>query len=367
MKIGILGTRGIPNNYGGFEQFAEFFSVYLKQKGHDVYVYSSKNHEYQEKEYKGVKLIHCKDPEDKIGTVGQFIYDFYCIHDARKRNFDVILQLGYTSSSIWRRYLPKRSMIVTNMDGLEWKRTKFSKKVQKFLKYAESLGVKGSDYLIADSLGIQDYLKETYDAESRYIPYGSTVFTDPDSTALSEYNIDPYKYHMLIARMEPENSIEMILDGYVESGTEEPFLVVGKHDVNKFGAYLKDKFKAYPNIRFLGGIYDLGKLNNLRYYSKLYFHGHTVGGTNPSLLEAMGSNALIVAHNNRFNATILEQDGLYFRSKEEVAGVITKVKNKEEYSHFLTNNTNKIKEKFSWDLINKSYLDYFEEKFAEFN
>ena len=366
MKIGILGTRGIPNNYGGFEQFAEYFSVYLKEKGHDVYVYSSSTHTYQEKQYKGVNIIHCKDPEHKIGTVGQFVYDFYCIHDARKRNFDVILQLGYTSSSVWRRYLPKRSMIVTNMDGLEWKRTKFSRKVQKFLKYAESLGVKGSHHLIADSLGIQDYLKETYNVESRYIPYGSTVFDDPDRETLSEYKIEPYSYHMLIARMEPENSIETILDGYVESGSNEPFLVVGKHDVNKFGAYLKDKFKGYQNVRFLGGIYDLEKLNNLRYFSKLYFHGHTVGGTNPSLLEAMGSNALIVAHNNKFNAAILEQDGLYFRNKEEVSGVINEVKNKEAFSGYLANNTNKIKEKFNWDLINKSYLDYFEEKFAEF-
>ncbi|MBT8262784.1 MAG: DUF1972 domain-containing protein [Bacteroidia bacterium] len=366
MKIAILGTRGIPNTYGGFEQFAEFFSVFLKEKGHDVYVYSSSSHEYQDKEYKGVKLVHCKDPEHKIGTVGQFIYDFNCIHDARKRNFDIILQLGYTSSSIWRRYLPRKSMIVTNMDGLEWKRTKFSKKVRRFLKYAESLAVKGSDHLIADSLGIQDYLKQKYDVESRYIPYGATVFSNPDASVINNYGLKPFKYNMLIARMEPENSIEIILDGVVSSGSEETFLVVGKHDVNKFGVYLKEKFRANENIKFLGGIYNQDHLNNLRHYSKLYFHGHTVGGTNPSLLEAMGSNSLIAAHNNKFNAAILGEDAFYFSSADEVASVLKKVLSKNDYQDALIHNAEKIKTMYSWELINKTYLDFFEEKYATY-
>lgn len=364
MKIAILGTRGIPNTYGGFEQFAEFFSVFLKEKGHEVYVYSSSSHEYQDDEYKGVKLIHCKDPEHKIGTVGQFIYDFNCIHDARKRNFDIILQLGYTSSSIWRRYLPRKSMIVTNMDGLEWKRTKFSKKVQRFLKYAESLAVKGSDYLIADSVGIQDYLKQTYKVESKYIPYGSFLFTNPDASVLSNYELEPFEYNMLIARMEPENSIEIILDGVVKSGSKDTFLVVGKHDVNKFGAYLKKKFKSNENIKFLGGIYNQNHLNNLRHYSKLYFHGHTVGGTNPSLLEAMGSNSLIAAHNNQFNKAILNEDAFYFNDEEEVASVLNKVTNKSDYHDILNDNAKKIREMYSWERINKTYLDFFEEKYA---
>jgi glycosyltransferase involved in cell wall biosynthesis len=366
VKIAILGTRGIPNNYGGFEQFAEFFSVYLKEKGHDVYVYCSSGHEYQKDEYKGVKLIHCKDPEDKIGTVGQFIYDFNCIRDSRKRNFDIILQLGYTSSSIWRRYLPKRSMIVTNMDGMEWKRTKYSKKVRSFLKYAESLAVKGSDHLIADSVGIQDYLKRTYKVESKYIPYGSFLFNRPDPAVIMRYGLQPYSYNMLIARMEPENSIEIILDGIVKSESTEPFLVIGKYDVNKFGAYLKDKFSSHQNIRFLGGIYNQDDLNNLRHFSKLYFHGHTVGGTNPSLLEAMGSNSLIAAHNNGFNAAILNEDAFYFRNADEVASILSKATDKNDYNAFLSRNMTKVTEMYSWKLINKTYLDFFEEKYAAY-
>ena len=117
MKIAILGTRGIPNNYGGFEQFAEFLSKLLVKRGHIVYVYNSHNHPFKEDKWKGVNIIHCKDPEKKIGTVGQFIYDLNCILDSRKRDFDIILQLGYGSSSIWNKFLPKRSVIITNIFG----------------------------------------------------------------------------------------------------------------------------------------------------------------------------------------------------------------------------------------------------------
>ena len=106
MKIAILGTRGIPNFYGGFEQFAEFFSVYLAEKKHEVYVYNSHNHPYQEKTFNGVNIIHKYDPEYKIGTAGQFIYDLNCILDIRKRNFDIVLQLGYTRSYLWMIFTP---------------------------------------------------------------------------------------------------------------------------------------------------------------------------------------------------------------------------------------------------------------------
>lgn len=365
MKVGILGTRGIPNYHGGFEQFAEMFSVFLKDQGIEVYVYCSGNHPYQEKEYKGVQLIHCKDPEDKIGTPGQFIYDWHCIQDARKRNFDVLLQLGYTSNSIWYWRLPKKSVVLTNMDGLEWKRSKYSKPVRKFLKIAERLAVKSSDVLISDSIGIQSYLKETYQKDSSYIPYGATVFENPDESCLKVYEVEPQQYNMLIARMEPENSIEIILDGVVASEDQKPFLVVGKNDVNEFGKYLTQKYAAHPKIRFVGGIYNLNHLNNLRHFSHLYFHGHTVGGTNPSLLEAMSSNALIVAHNNHFNKAILEEEAFYFADISEVAKVLQSIKSKADSVEWLRKNTAKIKQLYSWETINQKYLTLLQKAYAQ--
>ncbi len=356
MKVGILGTRGIPNYHGGFEQFAEFFSVFLAEEGHEVYVYNSSGHPYQEPFFNGVKIIHCNDPEEKIGTVGQFIYDLNCIRDARKRRFDIILQLGYTSSSVWGWLLPKASVIITNMDGLEWKRSKYSKPVRRFLKYAERLAVKTSDYLIADSMGIQQHLKTTYARESEYIAYGATLFKEPDERILAEYNVDKGDYNMLIARMEPENNIETILDGAMQAKKKTPFLVIGKNDVNPFGRYLTKKYEN-TQIRFCGGIYNLDHLNNLRYFSNLYFHGHSVGGTNPSLLEAMASNALIAAHDNIFNKSILKTNALYFRSVTDVAEIIQNIK-KSDHGEYLKFNTEAIQNKFNWEFINTKYLSY---------
>lgn len=358
MKIAILGTRGIPNNHGGFEQFAEYLSEFLVDKGHDVSVYSSHSHPYQQKQWKGVHVIHQYDPEEVLGAVGQFVYDFNCILNIRKSKFDIVLQLGYTSSSIWGKLLPKKSIIITNMDGLEWKRSKYSKPVQAFLKYAEILAINTSDFLVADSIGIQDYLKKKYDKTSKYIAYGATVFSNPKESILERYNVSINKYNLLIARLEPENNIETILDGVELNKNEIPFLVIGKNNT-KYGQYLTNKFKSNNKIIFLGAIYNQNHLNNLRYYSNLYFHGHSVGGTNPSLLEAMASNALVVANENIFNKSILDDDAFYFTNSIEVSEHLNK--NKENHLGFVTKNISKINSQYTLNVINGQYENYLKE------
>ncbi len=359
MKIAILGTRGIPNNHGGFEQFAEYLAKELAVKGHDVFVYNSHNHPYKKSEWKQVKIIHKYDPENRIGTAGQFIYDLNCIIDSRKRDYDILLQLGYTSSSIWGKLLPKKCIVVTNMDGLEWKRSKYSKKVQKFLLYAERLAIKTSDHLVSDSIGIRKYLFHKYKAVSTYIPYGTVIPDDFSPTVLQDFGLQNYSYNMLIARLEPENSIEVILDGVVISNSKVPFLVIGKHET-KYGEYLKCKYKDNHNIIFVGGIYNIKKLNSLRCYSRIYFHGHTVGGTNPSLLEAMGSKALICAHNNLFNKSILGDDAYFFRTANDVSNVINNVAI-ESRDVIIENNNNKVKKLYSWENIVSQYESMFKE------
>lgn len=359
MKIAILGTRGVPNYYGGFEQFAEFFSVYLVEKGHEVFVYNSHNHPFQEKTFHGVNIIHQNDPEHKLGTFGQFIYDYNCIMDSRNRDFDIILQLGYTSNSIWFFLLPKKPIIITNMDGLEWKRTKYSKPVQQFLKFAERLAVISSDYLISDSLGIKDFIIKQYYKESTYIAYGAHLFTNPDETIISNYNVTKNNYNVIMARFEPENNFEMVLDGVVLHNDKAPILVIGNHDT-VYGNVLKNKYKDYENIRFLGAIYNTDHLNNLRYFSNIYFHGHSVGGTNPSLLEAMASKAFIVAHNNHFNKAILRENGYYFSNPQEVKNILETIK-KNDNLQLVQNNYDAIENEFNWDKINGEYLQLFEE------
>jgi glycosyltransferase involved in cell wall biosynthesis len=304
MKIGIIGTRGIPNNHGGFEQFAEFIAPELVQRGHEVFVYNSSLHPLKEKEWRGVNIITRYDPENKIGTAGQFIYDFNCIVDTRKRDFDVILQLGYTSSSIWSFFFPQKACIITNMDGLEWKRSKYSAAVRKFLKRAEKWAVFSSHYLIADSKGIQDYLLKKYKMTSFFIPYGAEIVTNANEGLLHQNNLVKYNYNLLIARMEPENNIETIIKGHL-----------------------------------------------LANYSFLYFHGHSVGGTNPSLLEAMASCSLIVANENVFTKTILGDDAFYFSSSEDIQKLLSSNIERSNYTYMLQHNAEKIKTCYSWNHI----------------
>ncbi|MGC4040945.1 MAG: DUF1972 domain-containing protein [Flavobacterium sp.] len=365
MKIAILGTRGVPNYYGGFEQFAEFFSVYLVQQGHEVYCYNSHDHPFQEKSFHGVNIIHKYDPEYKLGTFGQFIYDYNCIMDSRKRNFDIILQLGYTSNSIWYFLLPKKPIIITNMDGLEWKRTKYSKPVQQFLKFAERLAAISSDFLVSDSLGIQKFLKSKYNKDSTYIAYGAYPFLTPNEAFLSEYNVEKGNYNMIMARFEPENNLDMVLEGVAKNEDKTPILVIGKH-ATKYGGYLKNKFKDHPNIRFIGGLYNLEHLNNLRYFSNLYFHGHSVGGTNPSLLEAMASKAFVIAHNNDFNRGILKENSYYFSNPDEVKNILNTIK-KNDNLQLVQNNFDAIVNEFNWEKINGEYLQLFEECYSKSN
>lgn len=320
LKIGILGTRGIPNHYGGFEQFAEHLSQGLLQRGHDVAVYNSSLHPYKKREWNGVQIIHCRDWEHKIGAAGQFFYDLNCINDARKRNFDVLLHLGYTSDSVWHWRWPKKSVNIVNMDGLEWRRSKYNKPTQRFLKWAESLAAKNAHTMIADSPEIQEYHFKTYGKKPIYIPYGAQPFSEPDPSVLAKYKLMTQQYFLLIARMEPENNIEMIIQGHIASGHKYPLFIIG-NITNTFGKYIINKYNT-PAIKFSDAIYDQFELDNLRYYSSLYFHGHSVGGTNPSLLEAMACGCRIAAHDNRFNRAVLQDEADHFHDSNDVATII---------------------------------------------
>ncbi|WP_205509338.1 DUF1972 domain-containing protein [Longitalea arenae] len=360
LRIGILGTRGIPNHYGGFEQFAEYLSTGLVEKGHEVFVYNSHNHPYHSNTWKNVQLIHCFDPEYQLGSFGQFIYDLNCILDARRRNFDVILMLGFTSSSAWGWFYPNQSTLIFNMDGLEWKRTKYSKPVQQFLKLAEKLAVRFSHYYIADSVVIQSYLQSKYAIASEHIPYGAEIHYNEDENLLQEYGVKKNGYFLLMARMAAENNIEMILDGFHASNSTKKFLVVGSVD-NKPGRQLVQKFGNDERIVFTGGIYNHPqKIHSLKVYSNLYFHGHSVGGTNPSLLEAMASRALIAAHDNPFNRSVLQQDAFYFSSCNEVREIIENTHRNGREMVMINNNLQRIREQFSWDHVIKKYEDFIQ-------
>jgi len=357
LKIAIAGSRGIPNYYGGFEKLAECLSTGLVNKGHDVTVYNSHNHPYQKNDFHGVHITHCYDPEYRLGTAGQFLYDLNCIKEMNKQSFDVILFLGYTSNTVWGRYFPKKAVIISNMDGLEWKRAKYNFLTKKFLKYAERWAIQSSDYFIADSIVIQNYLQKKYNISCKYIPYGSEISNLNDQELLAPYHVSTKEYYLLMARMEPENNIETILEGFYKSSSKRKFLVIGGTN-NSFGQRLVKKFKEDKRILFAGAVYDNTVTHTLKYFSHLYFHGHTVGGTNPSLLEAMGSGALIAAHENEFNHAVLQKDAYYFETANDVEYLIESVNRDEKGKQMVKNNFLKIESTYNWPDIIEQYNNF---------
>lgn len=361
LTIGILGTRGIPNSYGGFEQFAGYLSKGLAVRGHEVSVYNSHKHPYQEKNWKGVNIIHCYDPEYLLGAAGQFIYDLNCIRDARGRKSDILLILGYTSSSVWGRLYPKTSIIITNMDGLEWKRSKYSAAVQRFLQYAEKWAVQFSNRHVADSIPIKEYLAGKYQIEADYISYGAEIPEHIHEELLEKFNVRKKDYYLLIARMEPENHIEMILDGLVKSNQQQKILVIGNTN-NSFGKRMVKKFSDQSRVIFAGAVYDADTLHALRACCLAYFHGHSVGGTNPSLLEAMACGALICAHDNGFNRAVLQEDAFYFYANDDVTEVVNNLDTKDT-SYMTEHNLQKIRQHHHWDTIIESYEQLFIQAF----
>jgi glycosyltransferase involved in cell wall biosynthesis len=363
VKIAILGTRGIPNTYGGIEEFAEHVSLELCDRGHEITVYKASDHPFVNDTFKGVRLSTHFNPEKYLGAAGQFVYDLLCILDCRKQNFDVILQVGYTSSSVWSFLLPKhKSIIVTNMDGMEWKRSKWNSTIKRFLKEAEKWAVRSSHFLVSDSIAIRKYILDTYQKDSTYIPYGSYFIDEaPDAEILGEFELQPFEYNLMIARLEPENNIEMIIKGTIAAGDPKNKFVITGSTSTKFGQYLHQTYSEQPLIQFTGGVFDREKLSALRYYSNFYFHGHCVGGTNPSLLEAMGGNCLIYAHENEFNKLILGEDGFYFSTKDDIVKIIHHTPKKTLANPLLTNNLDKVKTIYSWANVGQAYEQLFKD------
>ena len=359
MKIAILGTRGIPNNYGGFEQCAEYLSIGLVEKGHHVTVYSPDLHPYNEERYKGVRIIRKPNLQSFFGnSASSFIYDYLCFKDAVRKDFDIILELGLITSALSIIFCNHHNkVIVTNLDGLEWKRLKWNHLVQKITKTLEKYGVRYSDYLIADNVGIREYILDEYNRNSEFISYGAIDTGSPSSNCLKEYGMVPNDYLLSIARLEPENNLEIMMDGYITSKIKTPYFVVGNH-LTEYGDFLKDKYRN-TGIIFLGGIFNKLHLDNIRYYSSFYLHGHSVGGTNPALLEAMATNTFILAHDNQFNKSVVNQNAYYFKNANTLSVLLKDKEILKDKIEFTKNNLKRIEEVYSWSIVVNQYESYF--------
>ncbi len=354
--VAILGTRGIPNNYGGFEQFAQYLSAGLAERGHRVVVYNPHHHPYAGSRYGSVEIAKIFDPARYLRSGSQFVYDYLCLRDALRRKVDAVIELGYQSSAVSLYLCPVEDVtVITNMDGMEWQRRKWGIFVKLLTRWFEKLAVKKSDIIVADSEEIRKYYASTYDVKAVYIPYGAVETEKFDENIPKEMGLEKYGYALLIARLEPENNTEMILEGFLRSEFPGKLVVIG-NTRTRFGTHLQRSFGKNRKILFAGTIYDVSRINSLRHYSALYYHGHSIGGTNPSLLEAMAASAFIVAHDNPYNREVLRSNAWYFSDADDVAALTGRyTETRKIRSEFSSANLHAIKTRYNWEGIIDKY------------
>lgn len=317
-KIAIIGTVGVPANYGGFETLAEHLIQDLGQD-HDITVYcSGKKYSKEERlaTYKGAKLIYL--PLDANG-IQSIPYDTLSIIHALFYS-DVFLILGVAGA--WILPLVKwftHKKIIISIDGIEWKRDKWNLLAKWYLFWAEGLAVKYSHIDISDNEAIQDYTAARYGSLSRIIEYGAdhTIKTPMSIETKEKYSFSHNPYAFKVCRIEPENNVHLILEAFSTTDTM-PLVIIGNWDKSQYGIALKKKYFNHPNIHILDPIYDQHKLDEIRSNASLYVHGHSAGGTNPSLVEAMYLGLPIISFGVSYNKVTTEHKAIYFDDLESL-------------------------------------------------
>ncbi|MBL0295281.1 MAG: DUF1972 domain-containing protein [Saprospiraceae bacterium] len=317
-KIAIIGTVGVPANYGGFETLTEHLIEDLGRH-HEITVYcSGKKYVNAERQttFLGAKLIYL--PLEANG-VQSIIYDSISILHALFYA-DVLLILGVAGAWLLpfvRLFTNKK--IIISIDGIEWKRDKWNLLAKWYLFWAESMAVKYSHIDISDNEAIQDYTAARYGTLSRIIEYGAdhTMRIPRNKDAIEKYSFLAKPYAFKVCRIEPENNVHLILEAF-DKVEKLPLVLVGNWDKSEYGKKLKSKYLGHPNIEILDPIYDQKQLDMLRSNATLYIHGHSAGGTNPSLVEAMFLGLPILAYGVSYNRVTTENKALYFDSSQEL-------------------------------------------------
>lgn len=317
-KIAIIGTVGVPANYGGFETLAEHLIEDLGLK-HDITVYcSAKKYtlKSRQKFYKNAQLKYIPLNANGIQSI---FYDTLSIMHALFYA-EVLLILGVAGAWIlpFVRWFTKKKIIIS-IDGIEWKRDKWNLLAKWYLFWAEGLAVKYSHIDISDNEAIQDYTAARYGSLSRIIEYGAdhTIKTPMSIETKEKYAFSNKPYAFNVCRIEPENNVHLLLEAF--SLTDQiPLVIVGNWNNSQYGTTLKQKYCSHPNIFMLDPIYDQQKLDELRSNASLYVHGHSAGGTNPSLVEAMYMGLPIMAYGVSYNRVTTENKAIYFKSVKEL-------------------------------------------------
>lgn len=353
-RISIIGTVGVPANYGGFETLVENMIGENASSDLTYTIYcSSKSYANRLASYKGANLKYI--PLQANGSQS-IVYDILSLLKATSQS-DVILILGVSGCCFLPIYrLFSRKRLVINIDGLEHRRDKWGKWARRFLKFSEKMAVKYADVVVTDNKGIQDYVKEEYGIYSSLIAYGGdhvlrSITDDECQQILNKYSIGESNYAFSVCRIEPENNVHITLEAFKKS--KKNILFVGNWQRSEYGQNLFKTYGQYENIHLIDPVYDLNTLYVLRKCCSVYIHGHSAGGTNPSLVEAMFFKKPIIAFDVVYNRETTENKATYFK---DVVGLISCLQCSDAD---LKNNADCMYEiaqrRYKWNIIAKQY------------
>ncbi|MFI7589611.1 DUF1972 domain-containing protein [Spongisporangium articulatum] len=318
----MIGTRGVPARYGGFETAVEEVGLRLVKQGHEVVVYC--RGEDRSPEYLGMRRV--RKPALAHPVMETLSHTALSVAHLLRHRVDAALVFNAANAPLLPFIRAARIPVAVHVDGLEWRRAKWGPTGQRYYKVNERLAVRWADELIADAVGIQDYYRETYDAPSTLLTYGAPLLPDADPQLLQELDLTPGGYHLVVARMEPENHVDLIVEGYRRSRATLPLVVVGSVPYpSEHERAVHELAATDPRIRMVGGVWDQNLLNSLYSGAATYLHGHSVGGTNPSLLRAMGGGAPTTAWDVNFNREVLGEAGTFFDSPDRLAAELEAV------------------------------------------
>jgi glycosyltransferase involved in cell wall biosynthesis len=324
LRIAMVGTRGVPARYGGFETAVEEIGSRLADRGHQVRVYCRQVSVARDSatppltHHLGMELVTL--PALHHRTLETLSHTALSVAHLAARRTDVAFVFNAANAPLLPVLRAVRIPVATHVDGLEWRRAKWGPTGRRYYRAAETAAVGLSDALIADAPGIADYYRDEYDAESRLITYGAPDLTAVGHERLAELGLTPGGYHLVVARFEPENHVDLIVEGYVASGAARPLVVVGSAPyAHEYTERIAALAAGNPGVRLLGGVWDQVLLDQLYVGALTYLHGHSVGGTNPSLLRAIGGGTATIAYDVAFNREVLGDAGRYFRTVDDVA------------------------------------------------
>lgn len=315
----MVGTRGIPARYGGFETAVEEVGRRLVERGHHVTVYSRLGEPNLGPRHLGMERVVL--PALRTKSLETLSHTFVSSIDALRRpRFDIVFVFNSANAPFLPLLRRRSTPVAVHVDGLESRRTKWAGVGRWYYRGCERLAVRWADALIADAEAIGAYYRDEFGAATEAIAYGAPILEDLDTHGLKDFGLVPGRYHLVVARFEPENHVKDIVEGFRRSASKWPLVVVGGAPYAH--GYIADVYAAAADdarIQFVGPIWDQGILDRVYFHAATYLHGHSVGGTNPSLLRAMGAGTAVIAFDVVFNHEVLGGTGEYFADAETLA------------------------------------------------